>query len=117
MFKVVKEGSMPEFIVLALFEAKKSPRDEFVNVFSRFKGHRRAIWEDNLAYIDKHNTAAANGEFSYTLGVNKYADWTSQEFARFMNGYNSTSSIQGEINTFESIKNVEKEVNWVNEVE
>lgn len=93
-------------------------KDEILCVcFSRSKGHRRAIWEDNLAYIDKHNTAAANGEFSFTLGINKYADWTSQEFARFMNGYNSSHSHSSEIDYFENVKDVAKEVNWVNEVE
>ena len=35
---------------------------------------RRTIWEQNLKYINTHNLRAGNGEFGYTLKMNKYGD-------------------------------------------
>ncbi|XP_064644907.1 procathepsin L-like [Lineus longissimus] len=48
---------------------------------------RRVIWENNLKYIQTHNLEADSGMHTYWLGVNQYADWTSEEFVGFMNGY------------------------------
>ncbi|KAH9488347.1 hypothetical protein Btru_063757 [Bulinus truncatus] len=48
---------------------------------------RRKIWEGHLAYIQQHNAAYENGEYSFYLGENSYADMTTQEFVKIMNGY------------------------------
>ncbi|KAK7092520.1 procathepsin L-like [Littorina saxatilis] len=48
---------------------------------------RRAIWEDNVQYIETHNRAADQGEHSYWLGENQFADMTTEEFKNTMNGY------------------------------
>ena len=82
------------------------------------QGHRREIWEQNLAFIDKHNEEAASGQHTFTMGINEYADWTSDEFVRHMNGLNDTAEdLQtGHVEDFDWVKETPNEVNWVNEV-
>ncbi|XP_045192168.2 procathepsin L-like [Mercenaria mercenaria] len=48
---------------------------------------RRIIWEENLRYIEKHNAEAKQGKHTFILGINEYADMTSNEFVAAMNGY------------------------------
>ncbi|XP_046576336.1 procathepsin L-like [Haliotis rubra] len=48
---------------------------------------RRLIWERSLQFIQQHNLEADRGLHSYRLGVNEYADMTSEEFVKQMNGY------------------------------
>ncbi|CAG2209591.1 CTSK [Mytilus edulis] len=40
---------------------------------------RRLTWEDNLKYIQEHNSAADNGTYSYWLEVNHLSDLTIDE--------------------------------------
>ncbi|CAF4502757.1 unnamed protein product [Rotaria sp. Silwood2] len=47
---------------------------------------RRSIWEEHIAYINKHNLEADLGLHTYTLGMNKYGDMTLKEFVKQMNG-------------------------------
>merc|ERR1712018_870080 len=42
--------------------------------------HRMKAFADNLEKIAKHNKEAAEGKHTYTLGVNKFADLTEQEW-------------------------------------
>merc|ERR1711962_699535 len=49
----------------------KSPEEEEL---------RKSIFGQNLQHIRKHNEDAASGLHSYTLGVNQFADMTSEEF-------------------------------------
>merc|ERR1711953_1365998 len=42
--------------------------------------HRMKAFADNLDKIAKHNKEAAEGKHTYTLGVNKFADLTEQEW-------------------------------------
>jgi cathepsin L len=53
---------------------------------------RRATWESNLKLVQKHNLEADLGAKTYWLGMNKFADLTSTEFSRMMNGYNASMS-------------------------
>jgi cathepsin L len=55
---------------------------------------RRAIWQKNLDYVNKHNEEAAAGVHTYTLGMNQFADMTSKEFTAFFNGYNAKTAMQ-----------------------
>jgi cathepsin L len=57
---------------------------------------RRLIWEANLKYINQHNEEAANGEHTFTVAMNKYADMTSQEFGAMYNSYNQTKVMQAQ---------------------
>lgn len=49
--------------------------------------YRFKVFLNNKHLIAKHNRRQANGLHSYTIGLNKYADMTHQEFVRTMNGY------------------------------
>lgn len=42
---------------------------------------RFAIFQDNVRTIEEHNEKFKNGEFSYTYGINQFADITPEEFA------------------------------------
>nr|ALI16261.1 cathepsin L [Cerebratulus lacteus] len=48
---------------------------------------RKAVFMNNLRYIQKHNAEADMGKHTFWLGVNEYSDWTSLEFAKYANGY------------------------------
>merc|ERR1719367_214655 len=81
---------------------------------------RREIWESNLKFIESHNSAAANGEFTHTVGMNEYGDWTTEEFVTFFNGYSNTSisSQQRDFDRLDTVHdddNVPAKVDWVNE--
>jgi cathepsin L len=41
---------------------------------------RRVIFEKNVQYINQHNLESDLGEHTYTLGINKFADLTHEEF-------------------------------------
>jgi len=55
---------------------------------------RRATWEKNLKTVQEHNLRADLGVHTFWLGMNKYADMTITEFAKVMNGYNTTTQGQ-----------------------
>merc|ERR1711936_1550673 len=55
---------------------------------------RRMIWEDNLNFIGEHNAAAANGEHTYTVGMNQFGDWSTDEINKFFNGYNASEQFK-----------------------
>jgi len=46
--------------------------------------HRRNVFEDNLRYIESHNKLASLGHHTFTLGVNKFADLTVEEFQGYV---------------------------------
>jgi len=74
---------------------------------------RRAIFAENLRLINKHNAEHALGLHTYTLGVNKFADMTNEEFVRQYNGYVAPSDVQ-EAETEENIdiSSLPKSVDW-----
>ena len=41
---------------------------------------RKQIFANNLKLINNHNTDFNNGESTFTLDINKFADWTIDEF-------------------------------------
>ena len=47
---------------------------------------RRDIFKSNYNHIHLHNLEADNGQRSYRLGVNQFADMTNDEFRQKMNG-------------------------------
>jgi len=65
-------------------------QSEFVGFLTRFGKsydvdemfHRYNIFKRNVDLIDSHNAAAASGKYTFTLGVNKFADQTNQEYKK-----------------------------------
>nr|AGT79959.1 cathepsin L2 [Sinohyriopsis schlegelii] len=53
---------------------------------------RRFIWEDNLKRVQQHNLEADRGVHTYWLGMNEYADMTTEEFVSTMNGFKYDAS-------------------------
>ncbi|XP_060582682.1 procathepsin L-like [Ruditapes philippinarum] len=56
------------------------------------EGLRRAIWESNIQYVERHNLEADRGLHTYRLGMNEYGDMTNKEFVGMMNGYKQNVS-------------------------
>merc|ERR1712154_48508 len=74
---------------------------------------RRAIFAENLRLINKHNAEHALGLHTYTLGVNKFADMTNEEFVRQYNGYVAPSDVQeAEAEENIDISSLPKSVDW-----
>ncbi|XP_060132484.1 procathepsin L-like isoform X2 [Zootoca vivipara] len=51
------------------------------------EGHRRSLWESNLEKIEQHNREAAQGKHTYRLAMNRFGDWTDEEFKQKMTGF------------------------------
>jgi len=51
---------------------------------------RRVTWESNLKTVQDHNLKADMGVYTFWLGMNKFADMSSTEFVKVMNGYNAS---------------------------
>jgi cathepsin L len=70
------------------FAAKDYSR-EFNHFVASFDKHytpeeralRYQVFADNMAFIEQHNAKFARGESTFTVGVNQFADLTSDEFA------------------------------------
>ncbi|CAH1101128.1 unnamed protein product [Psylliodes chrysocephalus] len=45
--------------------------------------HRFGIFQENLKKIEEHNERFNKGDETYTLGVNKFADLTTEEMKNF----------------------------------
>lgn len=58
---------------------------------------RRLIWEKNVRKVQQHNLEADRGVHTYTLGMNEYADLTTEEFVAQLTGYkqNKSASVCG----------------------
>lgn len=63
--------------------------------------YRFKIFLETKHLIARHNRLTANGQRSYTLGLNKYADMTHQEFVTTMNGYKPSLKQRSRLQTGE----------------
>ena len=75
---------------------------------------RRLIFTSNLDLINKHNIEHGLGLHSFTLGVNRFADLTNEEFVKQYNGFFGMSNLP-----VEDVKvngNLPDTVDWRNEV-
>jgi len=78
------------------------PREEFTSFAKQYGKqyeveemfHRFEIFAENLALVNSHNANPAN---TYTLGINKYSDLTSSEFAAVANGYFPATRKTGDV--------------------
>jgi cathepsin L len=57
---------------------------------------RYSIFANHMEFINEHNAAYARGEKTFDVGINRFADMTTEEFARKMNGYKSESERVGQ---------------------
>jgi len=48
---------------------------------------RKKVFMDNHKFVQEHNAKYQNGEVTYEVGINKFADLTAEEFASMMNGF------------------------------
>ncbi len=75
------------------------------------------MFVSNLETISAHNSDAANGVHSFTLGVNKYADLTGDEFKAMLNGFRANSNFRRSATRFRPDRMaMEDEVDWRNKV-
>ena len=65
----------------------------FNNFFSHFQHDaRRAIFAENLEFINRHNAEYEAGLHTFIVGVNEFADMTNAEFVQQFNGLKMSSS-------------------------
>jgi len=78
------------------WEAFKS---KFERSYTSVEEHdlRRSIFADNLRLIESHNLEHAIGLHTYTLGVNRFADLTNDEYRRQFNGFRPIQGEQGQV--------------------
>ncbi|XP_067655040.1 cathepsin L1-like [Haliotis asinina] len=76
------------------------------------EANRRMVWENNVKYIQTHNLEADRGLHSYRLGVNEYADLTTEEFVKQMNGLRVTNTTGGSTFLPTSVGELPAEVDW-----
>ena len=78
--------------------------------------NRKNVFISNLKLIQKHNAEHALGLHTFALGVNKFADLTSEEFVNTYNGYQA-EAFEGlpKVN-IESTGDEPESVDWRDEV-
>jgi C1A family cysteine protease len=79
---------------------KRYVTDEF---FSRFE-----IFKANLDLIEAHNSRA---DATSTMGVNQFADWTSEEMARKLNGYRPINKVKNVVH-LRAPRNAPASLDW-----
>jgi len=74
---------------------------------------RRAIWEDNHDFIERHNAAFEDGIETYSVGENEHNDLTNMEFASMLTGL-QTMEVSETAEMFEPVdySDVRSTVDW-----
>jgi len=89
--------------VLVAVVASKSISDDWEHFKTQYgksylshleETYRKGIFLDNQKMIDEHNAKFAKGESTYEMGMNRFGDLTTREFAEMYNGLvaNNTAS-------------------------
>ena len=55
---------------------------------------RKSIWLSNVNDINTHNAAADNGIHTFKLGINKFTDFTYEEFVSTHTGFSQSNCVQ-----------------------
>jgi len=75
--------------------------------------YRRNVWEGHMKFIDKHNKETAAGQHTYTVGINEFADFTSQEFVKYFNGLKMNHTLQMNVAKIQKMrKDLPASVDW-----
>ena len=77
---------------------------------------RKVIFADNLRVIRKHNAEHALGLHTFTLGVNKFADMSNEEFVARFTAPKKDFSARTRSNKAVSTVGLPSEVDWRDEV-
>ncbi|XP_074594347.1 cathepsin L-like peptidase [Brevipalpus obovatus] len=57
------------------------------------EAQRHSIFVQNMEKVERHNERAKNGQVSYTLGMNKFADLTFEEFSKTHLGFKNKGKV------------------------
>ena len=77
---------------------------------------RFKTFANNLEYINKHNEEAAQGKHTFTLGVNKYADLTNEEYRQTLLGREVYKEPVHQMKRVASRSDIPESVDWREEV-
>jgi len=72
---------------------------------------RKAIFADNLNKIQQHNAEEALGLHTFTLGVNQFADMTSEEFVAYYNGFKANGQDNQNVVEIE-VEDLPESIDW-----
>jgi len=107
--------------VLVLAQARTDLDSQWENFKSKYlkeyepgeEEDRRAIWEDNYHFMERHNAAYEAGNETYSVGENEHNDLTSAEFASLLTGLDPMASDEI-LDMFEplDVSDVRSEVDW-----
>ncbi|MCJ8735519.1 hypothetical protein PDJAM_G00247970, partial [Pangasius djambal] len=98
----------------------KSWKTEFSKNYSSVseEAYRRAVWEQNVFEVMKHNEEAAAGQHTFTTGINHLSDMTTEEVNSKLNGLrveNFSPQDANENFTFLSDFPLPPSVNWTDD--
>ena len=110
--------STPEVIMIVVLGrySSSSPFLFYMRYVCFQHDNRKNIFINNLRLIQKHNAEHALGLHTFALGVNKFADLTSEEFVSTYNGYQAEAFKGLPKANIESIGDEPESVDWRDEV-
>jgi len=71
---------------------------------------RKNIFANNLKFIEKHNAEHALGLHTFTVGINKFADMTNEEFAQKFTGFKAMNDMPA--SPVETLGDLPNAVDW-----
>jgi len=77
--------------------------------------YRKAVFEDNLRRITEHNARYYNGEVSFTLGMNRFGDWTHEEIVTKMTGFTAAQRKVANVFNYNPLKATSDSKDWRDE--
>jgi hypothetical protein len=93
---------------------KKSHGKEYLS--QELESYRFSVFKKNVDIIEKHNQDYAKGLFTYSLGVNEFADWTPVEFRqRLLGTHYNMSAHYASLATFRRLPSnvkIPENVDW-----
>jgi len=99
-------------IVSAVVAVLPRSEEDYQNLYIKFlKQHNRVyearetlqrfqIFKSNLDYVEAHNERAAKGQHSFLLAINRFGDWTNQEYRQRMLGLRRSRTHSTDIDNY-----------------